>query len=421
MRRLFVQIYLTIIASLVAVVVVTGLFWQFAGRDRMERDGLEIAGTLAAGSLAALEAPAIEQQRAIRQLSKMMKIDIALYDRDFQLIASWGGQLPLPSKTKTQGGRIGGFGPPSWQIRLPDQRWLIAGVTNHRSRGIAGPLVYVAMIALLIAVIAYPLVRRLTGRLERLQQGVKQIGGGDFSARVKVEGKDEIGRLAASFNHAAERIEKLMGAHRQLLAHASHELRTPLSRIRLGIDLIKGRNDDERRRALEQDIGELDELIDEILLMSRLDADTESAPHEELDLLAIVAEECAHYEDSVLAGEPVEISGNLRLLQRLVRNLMINAKRHGKPPIEVQLSCENGRAVLSVLDHGPGIPEAEREKVLAPFYRLPGRQDVKGSGLGLALVNQIAESHGGDVTFFDEPQSGRFGVRVSLPVGAGTA
>jgi len=119
-----------------------------------------------------------------------------------------------------------------------------------------------------IGVGTYPVVRRLTQRLERLQRGVDALGAGELSARVKVEGKDEVARLAESFNRAAARIEELVGAHKSLLANASHELRTPLARIRMALELGKD------KREVERDIAELDALIDEVLLASRLDAVT---------------------------------------------------------------------------------------------------------------------------------------------------
>ncbi len=202
-----------------------------------------------------------------------------------------------------------------------------------------------------------------------------------------------------------------------MLANASHELRTPLSRIRLGIDLLKGDNDGARKKALELDIDELDQLVDEILLMSRLDAHVRNEPWQGVDLLGIAAEECSHYEDCSVSGTSVQVEGDLRLLQRLVRNLLENARLHAKPPIEIRLKTENQKAVLEVLDHGPGIPPTDRDKVFAPFYRLSDRQDIKGSGLGLALVAQIAQSHRGEVELFDDQRSGLFGGRVSLPLG----
>ena len=165
-----------------------------------------------------------------------------------------------------------------------------------------GIIGFLGAIALAVAVCAYPLVRRLTRRLERLQAGVESLGAGDLSARVKVEGKDEVARLAESFNRAAARIEELVGAHKMLLANTSHELRTPLSRIRLGIELLKETPDAKRRAELEMDIAELDGLIEQILLSSRLEAVRSIDRREEVDLLAVAAEEAARYEQCSVTG-----------------------------------------------------------------------------------------------------------------------
>ena len=145
-------------------------------------------------------------------------------------------------------------------------------------------------------------------------------------------GRDEVARLAESFNRSADKIENLVNAHRLLLANASHELRTPLSRIRLGIDLLQKEADPARRDALEQDIAELDQLIDEILLMSRLDAGTHAEMNDSVDLLALAAEECVHYDDCQLTGDGAEVKGDQALLRRMLRNLLDNADKHGRPP-----------------------------------------------------------------------------------------
>ena len=110
--------------------------------------------------------------------------------------------------------------------------------------------VFLGAIALVVAIGARPVVRRLTGRLERLQRGVESLGAGDLRARVKVEGRDEVARVAESFNQAAARIESLVDTHKILLAHASHELRTPLTRIRLGVEFIEAAP--ERKRNLQK-------------------------------------------------------------------------------------------------------------------------------------------------------------------------
>jgi signal transduction histidine kinase len=272
---------------------------------------------------------------------------------------------------------------------------------------------FLGAIALVVALGASPVVQRLTGRLERLQRGVESLGAGDLAARVKVEGRDEVARLAQSFNQAAARIESLVNAHKMLLANASHELRTPLARIRLGLELVA--THPERKAELERDIAELDQLVDEILLVSRLDATEQLDIREDVDLAALTAEECARYDDCALEAKPVIVSGDPMLLRRMIRNLLENAKLYGKPPIEVTVAKQDDQAVLNVLDHGPVIVEEARERLFSTFYRIPGRSGTKGTGLGLALVRQIARRHGGDVAYNPERGSS---FTVTLPAGA---
>ena len=249
---------------------------------------------------------------------------------------------------------------------------------------------------MVVGLCVYPVVRGLTRRLEILQAGVETLGAGDLTARVEIKGKDEVAQLATSFNAAAARIEELVGAHRLFLANASHELRTPLSRLRLGIELVKQNADPKRKTELEADITELDQLIDEILLASRLDAIQAPEITEEIDLLALVAEECARYPDCSLEGTPVSVRGDPSLLRRLVRNLLENAQHHGKPPITVELRHEGTSATLDVMDRGPGIPIFEHDRVFLPFYRSNRVSGTKGAGLGLSIIRQIAHSHGGN-------------------------
>jgi signal transduction histidine kinase len=257
--------------------------------------------------------------------------------------------------------------------------------------------------AITIAVFSYPVVRGLTRRIERLQAGVETLGAGNLATRVAIEGRDEVAQLAASFNRAASRIEELIGAHRLLLANASHELRTPLSRIRLGVELFEAKPDAKIKADIARDIAELDSLIEEILLASRLDVAAAPPAAEEVDLLALLAEECAHYDGCTLDGELIVMRGDARLLRRLVRNLLDNAQRHGRPPIRVELRRDGPRPRLSVADAGEGIPPSERERVFLPFHRLRG--DRKGAGLGLALVRQIARLHGGDARVMPRPDA----------------
>jgi signal transduction histidine kinase len=277
---------------------------------------------------------------------------------------------------------------------------------------------FLALVALAVAVAAYPLVRRLTRRLERLQSSVDALGAGDLSARVRVHGRDEVARLAESFNRAAARIESLVGSHRMLLANASHELRTPLARIRMGVELLKRGAEPARKSQLERDIGELDQLIDEILFASRLDTLPGLETHEEVDLLALAAEECARYDHCSLEGKPLTLRGDPTLLRRLIRNVLENARRHAPgSPVEASVSQnDSGQAELRVRDHGPGIAPGERDRVFEPFYRSWQRPASSGTGLGLALVREIARRHGGEAICLAPPQGSGALIVVSLPL-----
>src|SRR5262249_11058648 len=165
-------------------------------------------------------------------------------------------------------------------------------------------------------------------RIERLKSGVERLGGGDLAARVPVEGKDEVAALADSFNRAAGRIEDLVKSHKMLLANCSHELRTPLTRINMALALAGDGMDEEKRAHLKADIPELAQLIGEILLASRLDATAGPERTEDVDLLALAAEEGARYDASV-TGTPVMLRGDPALLRRMIRNLLENARHHG--------------------------------------------------------------------------------------------
>jgi len=376
MRRLYLRIYVAVLASLAVFALAAGVLWHTLADPH---GGDEIAALVARNLLPPPAASAAEQQAALERLARDVRADMALFSKDGSLLASVGRALSAPERAGWQRGPGG----PHWAVRLGDGRWLAARLP-HQRRGPAFGLFALALILVAVGVGAYPVVRRLTQRLERLQRGVEALGAGELSARVKVEGKDEVARLAESFNRAAARIEELIGAHKSLLANASHELRTPLARIRMALELGKD------KREVERDIAELDELIDEVLLASRLDAVRSPERVEDVDLLALAAEEAARYELEA-QGEPVLVRGDPRLLRRMIRNLLENARRHGAPPIEVHVSKNKS---IQVCDGGPGVPEADRERIFEPFYRRSGTSD--GAGLGLTLVREIARRHGGE-------------------------
>jgi signal transduction histidine kinase len=269
-----------------------------------------------------------------------------------------------------------------------------------------------------------------------LQDGVEKWGEGNLSIRVAEDGQDEVAFLAARFNHAAERIENLVKSHesllasqKSLLANASHELRSPLTRIRMGLELMGSGSSPAFKNEIARNIGELDLLIEEILLASRLDArEADLGTIESVDLIGMAAEECARVgaELEVLPGPQqtdsvLSVHGVAKLLRRVMRNLLENARRHAAGEITVTLSRTDTRAVIQVCDRGPGVPAELRERIFEPFYRLPGATERDGGvGLGLALVKSIAIRHGGTVQCENRPDGGACFV-VSLPLGAAGA
>jgi len=409
MKRLYLKIYLTIVVALLLVVLIAGGIWRFGKPPGPVAEAYEVAGELLAAVIPPVDAGVAAQQNAVRLFAQRLTANVALFDKDLQLIASYG-DAPLPAPHARRPGFMPGHG--AWSIPLPDGRWIVARGAERPHPAI-GLILLLGGIALVIALCAFPVVRGLTRRLERLQTGVETLGSGNLAARVKVEGCDEVAGLAESFNRAAGRIEELVNAHRLMLAHASHEIRTPLSRIRLGIEMLAEKNDPKYKAGLEQDIAELDALVDDILLASRLDMIKALPQPEPVDLLALVAEEAAHYDDCVVDGEAVTVTADRRYLRHMIRNLLDNATRHGQPPVAVTVSLTGADAQIDVCDGGNGIPDDERERVFVPFFRING--ETKGSGLGMTLARGIARLHGGDAVVMPFSERGSC-IRVTLPV-----
>jgi signal transduction histidine kinase len=291
--------------------------------------------------------------------------------------------------------------------------------------GSLGLAALVLVLFLAVAVGAWPVVRRLTRRLEALQSGVETFGSGALSHRVDASGHDEVAAVAASFNLAAERVEALVRSHQTLLANASHELRSPLARLKMAVTMLEDASPTQRQRLraeIDANVRELDALVEEVLLASRLDAAQDASVRDPVDLLALAVEEAARAGAEVAGlgfpgedGPPSDppalptIPGDERLLRRALRNLLENARRYaGGRGIVVQVgTLPGGGAQLRVCDRGPGVPEAWRERIFEPFLRLPGHAEREGGvGLGLSLVRQIAQRHGGQARCEARPGGG---------------
>ncbi len=302
--------------------------------------------------------------------------------------------------------------------------YLVLGMSIRHglpSLGMSDGTALLVGLAMLISIGAYPLARRMSARLEQLRCAVEAFGEGALDRRAQVHGEDEIAAVALGFNRAADRIEHLVNAHRALLANASHELRTPLARIRLALELLAERDDPTRRHDLIKDMQELDDLLEEILLSSRLDATLPLQPDAEVDVLGLLAEEAARYPDlqieflpSNSGAAPPLICADSRLLRRMLRNLLENARRHGAAPVRVDCRAQSQGIEVVVEDSGSGIADADSDRVFEPFYRSRAHLENVGSGLGLALVKQIVERHAGRVSC-ERSDLGGARFRVFLP------
>ncbi|MDP6014620.1 MAG: HAMP domain-containing sensor histidine kinase [Candidatus Latescibacteria bacterium] len=408
MRHLAHQIHATILLVLVLFSLCSSIAWHVQDSEEETRFG-KGALALLVDHVPSDDAPAEDIREAIEGFSELLGTPVGLWSADLALVHRTSEDVELSDDIDGPGITL--------PHTLPDGR-ILALVIFHQPHKLWYFIGMVATLAVAIGLGAAPLTRRLTRRLERLRTRVEDLGSGDLSARVEVEGRDEVADLARSFNAATARIEQLVDAQRTALMGASHELRTPLARLRVAMELVSGGGRDDLRGQIAADIEELDELIDEILLSSRLDTLHElDARNDEVDLLALAAEEAALAQADV-AGESVALRGNERLLRRLVRNLVENAVRHGDTgSIAVAVERAGDRARLRVTDQGRGIPEAERQRIFEPFYRPDGTAESgRGYGLGLALVRRIARLHGGEVSCLEAPGGGcRF--EVEMPVG----
>jgi len=275
-----------------------------------------------------------------------------------------------------------------------------------------------ALVLALALLGAYLIVARINRPLRELAGATAEIGRGRTPPPVAETGPSEIRTLAHAFNTMAAGLKRLDEERAFLLAGVSHDLRTPLSRIRLGLEMLDGKGDPGLKAGLIQDVADIDAAIGQFLDFARLAEGEIAVP--EGDLNAIVREVCDRY---VRAGRTVStrldalppLALRPGAMQRLISNLVDNALRHGGPHVEVATRPESGRAVIEVLDRGPGIPPGESENMLQPFTRLDRARSTSGSGLGLAIVDRIARLHGGSVQLLPR-EGGGLRARVELPL-----
>ena len=251
-----------------------------------------------------------------------------------------------------------------YESRLPPKKPVLSAALNL----FTGTL----LLLIIMAGVLWWIARTITWRINQMSQQMAELGDGDFSVRVNARGNDEIASLARGFNQAAQKIEHLINANNLLLAHASHELRTPITRIRLQIemmDMLAGalpsdtkEKFDKRAQAINRDLSGLNDLVESILLVSRLDAGHALQQVEQLDLYDLVNQERQHYSEATLIGEHIVIDGQSSMLTHLIRNLLTNAMLHGKPPVTVLLYG------VQTLDEANDIPDFLLQTILCSSF-----------------------------------------------------
>ncbi len=258
------------------------------------------------------------------------------------------------------------------------------------------------VVAIAVLVMALFLANRITKPLETTVSAMERIAGGDLGHRLQISGSKELAEASRVFNSMADRVEGLLQAERAFMASISHELRTPLARLRLELEMLRDGTPSEKRiSAMEADVGEVDELVGELLESSRL-----SLGANQLNLsnssLREVAEEALSLEDLSrhtieLKGEDPPLSIDHARMVRVVRNLVANAVKYSPRDTCISISIEKGR--LSISDEGPGVQNSELAKLFQPFFRGKNAQQgrLKGYGLGLMIAQQIVELHSGQI------------------------
>jgi signal transduction histidine kinase len=274
---------------------------------------------------------------------------------------------------------------------------------------------WIGLASVFIVLLSFWAVHRMTRPLRAFAEAAERIGLDVRSPPLPERGSRELRNATRAFNEMQARLRRFVDDRTMMLAAISHDLRTMLTRLKLRAEFIE--DADQQRKAIA-DIDEMQAMIDSTLAFARDDAADEHRLR--TDLAAMLRSIC---DDLIDAGQPVEFSGPDRLplvcapasIKRALQNVIGNALKYGKAAtVELEEGLE--RAVVRVLDRGPGIPADKREEVFRPFFRLESsrNRETGGSGLGLAVARSIVRRHGGDIELADR-DGGWLEVRLFLP------
>ncbi len=423
MKKLFVQFYLLLFVCFLVMTMLVGLVYKFTA----ERAGRQSLDDLMKSSLYLMrselrEIPPHAWNKTLKRLDLNLSFDLRiepltkfnLDERDMQHLRA-GDIVALDDQY-------------TFVQRIPRSHYVLA----------VGPVPYlyfmhqmrlldVALMAFIGISLAFPVfiwMRPHWQDMLRLESAAQRFGEGHLAERIHFDSMSSFERLGVAFNQMADNINALIASKKQLIDGIAHELRTPLVRLRYRLEMSEGLAPDESQ-ALNRDIEQLEALIEELLTYARLDRPQTALTLTTPDLPAWIA---AHVDDvqsvnpqrQIVAGNivPGDYGAvDMRLIERVLDNLLNNALRYSEQQIVVSLALTGNRACLTVDDDGCGIAEHERQRVFEPFVRLDPSRDraTGGCGLGLAIVSSIAQAMAGDVACEVSPAGGaRF--RFSWPL-----
>ncbi|WP_263752345.1 two-component system sensor histidine kinase RstB [Kosakonia cowanii] len=406
MKKLFVQFYLLLFVCFLVMTMLVGLVYKFTA----ERAGRQSLDDLMKSSLYLMrselrEIPPHEWAKTLKELDLNLSFDLQVEPMNkFNLD-------PAAAQRLREGDIVAIDSEYTFIQRIPRSHYVLA----------VGPVPYLfflhetrlldmGLMALIAISLAFPVfiwMRPHWQEMLRLESAAQRFGEGHLEERIHFDSASSFERLGIAFNQMADNINALIASKKQLIDGIAHELRTPLVRLRYRLEMSDNLSEAEHT-ALNRDIGQLEGLIEELLTYARLDR-----PQTELQLTTpdLPAWFSSYLDDArsmnpqhslLLDCQAGDEYGalDMRLMERVLDNLVNNALRYSEGTIKVTLQRQGSLASMTVEDDGPGIAPAERERIFEPFVRLDPSRDraTGGCGLGLAIVHSIAQAFGGNVS-----------------------
>ncbi|EDY5004715.1 two-component system sensor histidine kinase RstB [Salmonella enterica] len=413
MKKLFVQFYLLLFVCFLVMTLLVGLVYKFTA----ERAGRQSLDDLMKSSLYLMrselrEIPPREWGKTLKEMDLNLSFDLRVEPLNHY-------KLDAATTQRLREGDI---------VALDDQYTFIQRIPRSHYVLAVGPVPYlyflhqmrlldIALMALIAFSLAFPVfiwMRPHWQEMLRLESAAQRFGEGHLTERLHFDNGSSFERLGVAFNQMADNINALIASKKQLIDGIAHELRTPLVRLRYRLEMSENLTPPESQ-ALNRDIGQLEALIEELLTYARLDRPQNELMLTEPDHPAWLL---AHLQDvqSVTPERAVNLvtcvigdygALDMRLMSRVLDNLLNNALRYSRTTVQVSLLLDGSQATLIVEDDGPGIEADARERVFEPFVRLDPSRDraTGGCGLGLAIVHSIALAMGGSVVC-DESELG---------------